>query len=376
MTETVNSEFGVNIWWTCPEFVMSGEKAQEIFDANGFESETDLPLPSRRNVVSRAAYSFQDRRSKDGRKVTEKAKDNGQCVVYGILGQTRKGDEEVAYDQGTTIRLDKESGRVEATGTLAEQFYEALRKYDDAVTDDDVRQFLRKVIKMCYGIAKRPSGGIYFVPQRFIGVIENAQKALDDLDIGAKLYVERVMNGEQERKIVWEAVENDIEGQIDATLKAVERIEKRASSVQSQSAKLDELNGLMDIYRQLLGQEAKYEELAERLEAASQTVAGKLSKLQAETAAKKTATAAKTGGASYKRSKITTSILPAVKEILAADGAMHYTELAEKLEAKGVELRATKTKTKAQWVAIQINDGVRNGEDGIAKLGKGVYGIA
>ena len=374
MTEVENMEFGVNIWWTVPEFVTDGENAQAIFDNNGFEPKQDLPLPSRRKVVSRAAYAFQDRRRKDGRKVTEKAKEAEDCVVYGILSQKRKGDEEVGYDQGTTIRLDKESGRVEAVGTLAEDFFKALEKYDNAITDDDVRDFLRKVIKMSYGIAKRPSGGIYFVPARSMPVIEDAQRALRELNVGAKLYVERVRDGAQEREIVWEAVESDIDGQIEATLKAVERIEKRANSVKSHEAKLDELNGLMGIYRQLLGQEAKYEELAERLEAASQTVASKLSKLQAEEDGRKTAAAANTGGDTYKRSKIKVDVMPAVEDALAKSAKpMHYTEIAEAVEAAGLELRATKTKSKAQWLLVQINKAVRNETTAIKSMGKGVY---
>lgn len=370
MTEIENKEFGVNLWWTCPEFVMDGEQAQAIFEAHGFEADKDLPLPSRRNAVSRAAYSFQDRRHKDGRKVTEKAKDNGTCVVYGILSQKSKGSEEVAYEQDTTVRLDKESGRVEAAGPQADDFYKALDRYTDAVTDDDVRQFLRKVVSMCFGIGKRPSGGIYFVPDQFVGIIESAQNALDELGIGAKLYVERVMNGPQERAIVWEAVETDIENQIAQTLKAVDRIEKRASSVQSHEAKLDELNGLMEIYRQLLGQEAQYEELAERLEDASNEVAAKLDKLQKEAASKPKRK--RKGG--KKRNGVGARLLDLVEAVLKdASKPMHYREIAAECESRGFELRGA---DHGSWVNAWIAESFRNGERRFKRLGKGLYEVA
>jgi len=365
MNETKNREFGVNLWWTCPEFVMDGERAQAVFEANGFEADKDLPLPGRRKAVSRAAYSFQDRRHKEGRKVTEKAKDNGQCVVYGILSQKSKGSEEVAYEQDTTVRLDKESGRVEVRGPEADEFHKALDRFTDAVTDDDVRDFLRKVVRMCYGISKRPSGGIYFVPERFAGIIESAQNALDELGIGAKLYVERVMNGEQERAIVWEAVEQDIDSQIEQTLRAVERIEKRASSVKSHEAKLDELNGLMDIYRQLLGQEAKHEELAERLEKASNEVAAKLDKLQKAATPKQRKR--KSGG---KRNGVGAQLLDMVEEVLKGGKALHYREIAAECERRGFELRG---KDHGAWVNAWIAESFRAGEKRFKRLGKGLY---
>ena len=371
MTETGNKEFGVNLWWTCPEFVMDGDKAQAIFEAQGFEADKDLPLPSRKKAVSRAVYSFQDRRHKNGRKVTEKAREGADFVVYGILSQKSKGAETVAYEQDTTVRLDKESDRVEAVGPEADDFYKALDRFTDAVTDEDVRDFLRKVVRMCYGISKRPSGGIYFVPDRFVGIVESAQQALGELGIGAKLYVERVMNGEQERQIVWDAVETDIEAQIEQTLKAVARIEKRASSVQSHEAKLDELTGLMDIYRQLLGQEAKYEELAERLEFASNEVAAKLDKLQSEQPAprkrKKAAGGARKGG-------IGLQLLDMVEQVLkGSPKPMHYREIAAECASRGFELRG---KDHGSWVNAWISESFRNGETRFTRLGKGLYEVA
>jgi len=371
MKEVLNSEFGVNVWWTCPEFVMDGDRAQAVLEQYGFEAD-QMPLPSRAKAVSRAAYSFQDRRRREDRKVTEKTKNNSRYSVYGILAAKSKGDEEVAYEQETTVRYDKQSERVEANGPQADEFFKRLDTYTDAITDDDLRQFLRGVISMCYGISKRPSGGIYFVPQRSVIIIESAQNALDELKIGAKLYVERVQNGEQERAIVWEAVEMDIDKQIEQTLSNVERIGKRASSVQTHEAKLGELEGLMSIYRNLLGQEAKYEELAEKLEDASQTVAKKLAALQEAEAN----TPKPVVNPNAKRQTGGGNVIEKAKEILAKEGKpMHYTALVEKLEAEGVELEATKTKTKAERVNILLYNSLRK-NSGLAKVGKGMYELA
>jgi len=369
MNEIENREFGVNLWWTCPEFVMDGDKAQSIFEAQGFEADKDLPMPNRKKAVSRAARSFQDRRHKEGRCVVEKLKDNASCAVYGILWKRSKGAEEAAYEQDTTVRLDKASGRVEANGPQKDEFFAALDRYGEAINDDDVRVFLREVVRMCYGISKRKNGGIYFVPDRFSGIIESAQRAIDELGIGAKLYVERVMNGEQERAIVWEAVETDIDAQIDATLRAVERIEKRASNVQSHEAKLDELSGLMDIYRNLLGQEAKYEELAERLESASNEVASKLNKLQQEPKPKR-----KRKASGKRKGGVGAQLLDMVEDVLkGASKPLHYREIAAECASRGFELRGN---DQGAWVNSWISESFRNGEKRFKRLGKGLYQAA
>lgn len=284
MSESQNGKFGVNVWWTVPETVTDGGTAQNVIKRHGFEPSKDLPLPSRRAEVSRAVYSFQDRRHKENRRVTEKAADDGQHVTYGILDRAQEG-EQVSFAQGTTVRLEKATDAVTAEGKLAAEVLKAVEAYSGKVTDEDVRYFLRRVIRMCYGVAKRPSGGIYFVPARFSGIVEQAQGALADIGTGARIYVERVMDGKEERQNVWGSVEEQVVAQIEETLAAVGRIEKRAEAVQSQQAKLDELGELVSVYKDLLGEEAKYEGVAERIEEAVKTVAEKMAKLQQGTAA-------------------------------------------------------------------------------------------
>ena len=362
-------EFGVNVWWTVPEFTVSAKVAQESLMRNGFEKE-DMPLPSRRGVVSRAAYSFQDRRHKNGRKVTEKAKDNSECVVYGILSRTSKGDEEVAYDQGTTIKLEKESGRVTAEGFLSDDFHERLSHYSDSYTDEDVRNFLRRVVKMCFGIAKRPTGGIYFVPERCAGIIESASRVLEELNVGARVYVERIMNGEQERSIVWEAVESDIASQIEQTLNAVERIEKRVSSVKNHEDKLNQLEELMDIYRGLLGEEAKYEDLVERFEDASNKVASKMGELQNQINPKSKKKKKKLKD--FKTGSVGKQAIDMAAEVLKEAGCpLHYREIADKAQSKGLELRG---KDGGAWMNSWISETFRDGRKSpFKRVGKGYY---
>lgn len=354
MSEVTN-EFGVNIWWHIPTFTVNGYRAQGLLEEAGFEAD-ELPLPSKKLAVSRTAYSFQDRRHKDGRRVTEKANDKGEYVVYGILGKTQKDVDEVGYDQATTIKLHKDSGSVTAHGKLGDEFLARLSKYETSLTNEDIAQFLRNLIKKTYGVPLRPTGGIYFVPNRFVDIIADAQTFLDSLGIGAKLYVQRIYDGKNEREIVRDSVENNIISQIESTLKAVDKIEKRVSSIENHETKLGEIEELMSIYQDLLGEEAKYEEITEQLAEASNHVAGKLKELQ-------------------KKVVVTHNpVVPEAKKILKAAGkVMNFNEIALELKKNGVALKTTKTRSEAEWVSHEISRSLKKGYKGIERAGRGKF---
>lgn len=276
MSNEINTNFGVNVWWTCPaDIQIDAAKAHETLAKHGFEP-SHMPVPTERANLSRTAYSFQDRRHQANRRITEKASDDGKYVTYGLLERNQQSKSEVAYDQSTTIKYDKESNTVEATGPLAEDFRARLAANRGMLNDEDIRMFMRRTIGMCMGIAKRPSGGIYFIPAAYAGIIDSARSAIADLDIKAKMYVERVMDGVEERQNVWESVEDEIINKIEDTLNAVSRIEKRASALGDHADNLTSLNELMETYTNLLGAEATHEGLAEKLKVAANTVAEKM----------------------------------------------------------------------------------------------------
>ena len=273
-----NTEFGVNIWWYLPETSVDAITAQTILKKHGFEAQ-DLPTPSRHKEVSMAAYSFADRRSKDNRRIVEKVKDTPNEVVYGILEREQEG-EQVDFEQKTLIRLDKATGSVTVEGKLSEQVMAVLPSFKGKIDANDIRTFLGNVVGMCFGVAKRPSGGIYFVPAKFAGVMDQARDVLAEFNKGARLYVERVMDGKQERQNVWESVEADVESRVAEAIAALGRIERRVSSVKSQEAKIQEASHLMQVYQDLLGEEAKYEDAKEKIEAAVKAVSEKLAEIQ------------------------------------------------------------------------------------------------
>lgn len=323
---TDEKKFGVNVWWSVPSVVLDGGAVQNSLIKHGFEH-GDIPLPSRRKEVGRGCYSFQNRRNKEDRRITEKTQDNGKYVVYGILDEQRVNGETVRFEQGITVRLDKETGKVqvdlasvdeliqnatkevkrakadgksenqigklevkykslidrrESLSAMIPDVYKAIQRYEGSITDEDIRAFLRKIIRLCCGMPKRRNGGIYFVPARFTDILKQAQAVLDDLGGDARLYVEGIIDGVQERENIWESVENNIDTEIQQALMAADRIGRNAKAVGNQKSKLEQLNEMVEVYKGLLGREAHYESLTERIEKAVRQVSTKISDIQSE----------------------------------------------------------------------------------------------
>ena len=278
----IDSSFGCNVWWYIPETSVDAIKAQTLLQKHGFEAQ-DIPLPSRHKEVSMTAYSFSDRRSKDNRRIVEKVKDTPNEVVYGILEREQEG-EQAAFEQQTTVRLDKSTGSVTVEGKLQESVMKALPEYEGKIDATDIRAFLGNVIDMCYGVAKRPSGGIYFVPAKFAGVLEQARDTIQEFNGQARLYVERVMDGTQERQNVWESVEADVESRVAEAVAALGRIERRVSAVKGQGHNIQRAEELMKVYTSLLGEEAKFEAVAEKIESAVKAVSEKMFEIQPDSA--------------------------------------------------------------------------------------------
>ena len=284
MSNMNGGKFGVNMWWHVPACVIDSEMALGVVKANGFD-EKMMPTPTDEREFKNGLDSVANKKCKNSKSTVEKVRDDNGKLVYGILDYGQEGIEEGVYRQHNKAWMDKDTGEIACEGAKSGEVLQAVQIYKGKITDDDIRSFLVNVVGKCHGVSKRHGGGIYFIPAQYVEKIEAAQKVLREIGSGAKIYVERVVDGEQERANVWEACESDIGQQIEKTLAAVGRIEKRASSVENKKAKLEELEEMMDVYKGLLGQEAKYEELAERIESAVKVVVEKMTQIQQGTAA-------------------------------------------------------------------------------------------
>lgn len=347
----------VNVWWYVPEVSIPAQNMEKALVANGFAPDTIKPV-SRKKTVSRAVRSFQDRRHSDGRQVAEKVGETMTSVVYGILDHTRPNVEQVRYEQSTTVRFDKESGRVETNGSLASEVELAIQKFSNCYTDDDIRGFLLDVIQKNFGRSARPSGGIYFVPESNMEEILRAKKVLETVNSGAKFYVQRVMNGQEERQTLNETIVEDVGSEIANIISAVQNIERRIGAVSTQANRVKELNDLVLVYQGLLGEEARFETLIDGIRDAEKAVADKMAEMKDSRNQPKSDGRIKSG-----------EILDKIAGVL--EGTMHYREITIKLAENGEVLPGD-----APRIQSNLRQAVLDGDARFKKVGRGYFAKA
>ena len=284
--------FGVNVWWTIPSTIVDGEMVHSLLEKHGFEKSM-IPMPTRRTQVSRAVKSYQNLRSSDGRRIAEKVKDTESSIVFGILDRESKSSEEVAFEQQTTIRLDKATGNIIVSGDLSDQVRNTIKEFNGKMDSSDIQAFLRRVVTESWGVSKRPTGGIYFIPSYKADMISKAQAFLNDLDCGAKVYIEGLINGTQERQNVWKSVEDEMRSSVDQALSAARRIEKSVKCLTNQKSRVARMEEMMDIYTELLGSEATFEEMQSEIRNALGEINTKMGSLTTVAEAKAEAKKAK-----------------------------------------------------------------------------------
>jgi hypothetical protein len=384
--QQIANQLGSILYWHVPQDIFRKvDEAQAVAEMHGFDAE-DFKSPSRVLEVSRTAKTFRHQHGNTDKALQEVVRDNSKEKVWGILG-IRNDGEKASYKQDTTVSFDKDTQAVTAEGEQAGEFMARYNRYKDCITDEDIRVFINRVRSMCHGINLRQgTGGVYFVPERFVAIVKDAQAVLDDLNVGAKIYLLPMQNTQGNREIVWESVEHEIGKDVEALVASAKNITRNVSSFKKKEDKLGELDTLMTVYRDLLGAEAQYEELAERLSDASGQVAELMTELQSTKRAKRAVTKAKTAQ-SVKATTVksvaatagnTVKLNPwvvAAKQVLVEAGVpMDVHSITSVALNKG--LVTTSGKTPWNTMSARLSASVRSGDAGIVKVGKGVYEVA
>lgn len=273
-----------NTFWTVREFNQDRSIAVESLKANGLEGM--IGSLSRRAAVDRAIKSLHDRRHKTGKRISEKVVETVNTIVWAVL-EKEAGDEvnTVQYAQKTTIIMNKDTGEVSAKGTLTKEVMDAVTKYDSAFNDNDVRVILRKVIRKARGFSLRPTGGIYGLLSSGLPIIESAKKALSDMGVPVKIYIQRVYTDEGAKEIVTKSLNDEIDQRIEVILKRVDGIRHSAKAAAGQAEEICEIQELLETYQELISDADSYNVLSTKVMEAANKVALAMNGLDAKASA-------------------------------------------------------------------------------------------
>jgi hypothetical protein len=157
-----------------------------------------------------------------------------------------------------------------------------------------------------------------------------------------------------------------LEEQIAEAVAAVGRVERRVSAIRNQQAQIEGARELLGVYQNLLGQEAKYEGIAEKIEAALRTVNEKMEELTTAQAQAKSAPV---------KSKSGVSVPDAAVRVLQQVGKpMSCRELVNVAIQQG--LYQTDSENPANAFNTVLLRAIKLGEKRIQRIGRGVYSLA
>jgi hypothetical protein len=277
----------LNVYWTIREDAkVSIDAANQILAGFGIGSDMMNEVTDRR-AVKRGVDTLHNRKVRGSdRRISEKIRENDKVAVFGVLKcQLYPGIDQSKYAQDTKVKLNKETGAVEVTGEMAQEVTDAIQANRGFYNDEDIRRLCYNVLRSVGAVSKRPSGGIYLLPAIYadkVDALRNAVKAL--VGNNANVYVERVYDGDEERANMADSVADDMTIRVEKIVAAVNAISKQTCRLQTHKSNVQQLRDMTNMYRTLLGDQVRLQELDLALKQAEDKIVTAIETVSARTA--------------------------------------------------------------------------------------------
>lgn len=281
---------GILVWYTIPaDARASVEDVVKAAEAAGLPVD-HLQGASPRLALSRAVTDMNSKREgRLGRRLGILDKSNERSYGVALVSETvDKENEVLKFKQHTVGRVDLNSGVFTAEGPDANELANGFNYYNDAVCDADVRLFIQQVIRKAGGIAKRPTGGIYFVPanqsHKVASMAALVNKYFSTTTGNAQIFIDRVYwpEGEDsfpERKNLWNSVNDDLTERLKEVRENVARINKSVKAMNERKGTLAEIVETQKVYQQILGDAVEAASIQELISDTEEFLSGKLAEL-------------------------------------------------------------------------------------------------
>ena len=220
-----------------------------------------IPERSHRECVAIAIDMFEE--NHDNSILVRKIRDDAGSIVYGIVNEGKdKANDQLNYNQTTTINMNKEVGHLIGDGPYFEEFKALVDWVRVHAIPTDIQKIMREVVRMVKGIAYRHGGGTYFYASSDKN-IELVSAAADFVKL-LKLPRSHVSNvplsgGKIQKDEIFYVAKEEIAKQIEGIRKAAENVTRRASSLSNHEGQLKDVEELMEYYINLTKMEAEEE---------------------------------------------------------------------------------------------------------------------
>lgn len=293
--KSITKCIGVQVLWTVVRLNVSVAKIKRLLSDVGLDTDLVGEQVSNKVAFKRAGKALSKAHSNTNSvKFSRSIVDNHAESVLGIIREDKDvPNEELNYTQAITAKLDKATGEVSAegpTGRAVNAIHDEFEHYKGHVTDDDIRVLLRKVVERVGGVSMRQTtGGVYFVPDCKIPTVVKLEEFLEKLNeetrttksrLRNRLQIVRLPDGENEKEVAWESVEDEITKKLEKITFAVGNIEKRMPFATKQADKLASVRSMLEYYTELCDAETVAQSINKRLQEAEKQVADKIKEIE------------------------------------------------------------------------------------------------
>ena len=227
-----------------------------------------LPNRTNRETMALTIDLFEEKH--DNSILVRKIRDDAKSIVYGIVNENKDmSNDKLAYNQNTTINMNKELGTLIGEGPHFEEFRTLFRWVRDYALPVDIQKIMREVVRMVKGIAYRHGGGTYFYSSEdhnieltcaaaeFVKILNLPSSHVSNIPLSG---------GNIQKAEIFHVAKEEIKKQIDGIRKAAENGTKRASSLSNHEGQLKDVAELMEYYINLTQMEADEESRASEAE--------------------------------------------------------------------------------------------------------------
>jgi len=276
------NELGLlNVWWMVREDISIGiVQMHDILQKYGLDPDM-MRVPSDRECVRRGIDSFHNRRGYK-RRVVEKISETQNKAVFGILGiSLDKEHENSSYIQNTKVILDKNSGTISAEGALSDEVLNKVDNCRGTYNSEDLRTLCKNVVRKCFGVSKRPTGGVYMVPFTFKSKIDALNAVLGEVagKREACVYVERIFGGEEEKDTAAVSVFDDLNKRLSFLMNSVKNVTKQVCRLKGKNVQMEEIKYIAEVYQNILGKREAIAEFSDVFKTASEKIEEAISNL-------------------------------------------------------------------------------------------------
>lgn len=241
-----------------------------------------LYAPSVKGAIIRAAKEIAKTNKRFKDHIARRVRDNDKFVISIVDEEKDADNDKLNYEMNTTIKYDKGSKAVEIDGPLSEEFHKEFEHFSNKMTTNDIRAYIYRILRNeCGAIAIIPTGGLYFVPENKLEVVEKINAMLEELGIG-RLWNKPEIDDPNTREWIWSAAIDEIMNSVDDIVKYINKNSKlREKTLRERGEQLIEKADLVKVYGNLTEVGSKTEEVMEKINRTINMVTEKIREVSA-----------------------------------------------------------------------------------------------